>query len=129
MKYFLMVCLLLLSSSCQDTFETDISHQQVSIITPANGVQVTAGTRTFLWKEIEGVDYYRFILVTPSFTGAAEIIADTQISGWEFKTQLASGEYQWSLTPYNFAYAGLPITYTLHVVDTEAKLSQFEFTE
>ena len=120
MKYLFLLCLLFLGCRCQDTFERDISRETVSIIAPSDGAQTTTGLITFLWEEVDGADRYRLTVVTPSFVGASQVIADTLVAGCAFQTGLAPGHYQWSLTPCNFAYTGPSVTYTLHIVEKES---------
>ena len=66
-KIIVLFALSSLLLSCEDIFEEDLSHEEVRIIAPADGVSVDAGTVMFLWEEVPGATSYRITVVSPEF--------------------------------------------------------------
>ena len=108
--------------ACGDIFETDISGDEVSVIAPSDGAEVTQGSVTFLWNVLDGGERYRVTIVSPSFEKAAVAVKDTIIYpdslslSLGFRVKLAEGRYQWSLQAFNQAYGSVRSVYDLKVV-------------
>lgn len=104
--------------------EEDMTGRQVGIIAPADGVQIAAGAVRFAWRGVETASGYELLVVSPSFGRAERIAADTVIRadsvsrGACCTIPLGEGNYEWSVRPFNSAYAGEPMTAKLHVITT-----------
>lgn len=109
MKKLIPLLCLLLTAGCE-VLEEDISHKQVPAIAPADGVSVVAGSIGFRWSAVEYATGYEFTVVSPSFSAAGRVVADTVIwadtLGRRFGCRLAlsEGEYEWSVTGFNGGY-------------------------
>lgn len=107
-KLFPLLCLLF-AAGCE-VLEEDISHKQVPVIAPADGVSVVAGSIDFRWSAVEYATGYEFTVVSPSFSAAGRVVADTVIwadtLGRRFgcRLVLSEGEYEWSVTGFNGGY-------------------------
>ena len=101
--------------------EEDITDRKVGIVAPADGARVAAGAVRFVWRCVDGAAGYGFTVVSPSFDGAGRVAADTVILADTMSrvagcvVPLGEGDYEWSVTPFNSAYTGEPLTATLHV--------------
>lgn len=122
MKNVIAMLLLAAATSlvgCRDIFEKDISRYSVSVIAPVDGVETIPGTITFLWRTVPYAEGYQLTVVSPSFAKAAQVLSDTLVAGTTFNLELAAGQYQWSMQPWNFGYNGVRKVYTLRVVEPE----------
>ncbi len=112
-KYIIISVVLIIITvfftECNEIIEEDISKKEVEIIAPSDGIETTIINQTFMWKEVEGVNYYNLRIVTPSFDAIEKIVLDTNISGIDtlnisdkkFNFTLNPGDYEWRLLAIN----------------------------
>ncbi len=123
-KIIVLFALSSLLLSCEDIFEEDLSHEEVRIIAPADGVSVDAGTVMFLWEEVPGATSYRITVVSPEFEDAGIVVGDELLRNdsvthhRSYACDLAPGDYQWSISALNSAYSTPRRISSLHVNDT-----------
>lgn len=109
-KPILILAFAALFVSCDDFLEKNISGAKVGVIAPVDNATVAAGIVTFSWREIDGATSYRITIVTPNFESAAQVVSDTIVlrdslpRPFNIKTELAAGNYQWSIQGINSAY-------------------------
>lgn len=92
---------------CRDVFEKDISEKEVELIAPADSVETTHATLTFVWEERDGATGYRLVVVSPSFDRMELYVLDTLVEGNQYAYTLEPGRYEWSVRPENSAYKGI----------------------
>lgn len=109
MKTLLLLSFLLLAAGCE-VLEEDISNKKVPVIAPADRVSTAAGTVDFRWAAVEYAVGYEFTVVSPSFSAAGRVVADTVIYAdtlarrFGCRLTLAEGEYEWSVAGFNGGY-------------------------
>ena len=109
MKTLTIFFLMLLAAGCE-LLEEDISDRKVPVIAPADRVSTAAGTVDFRWTAVEYAAGYEFTVVSPSFSAAGRVVADTVIYAdtlvrrFGCRLTLAEGEYEWSVAGFNGGY-------------------------
>lgn len=109
MKTLTIFFLMLLAAGCE-LLEEDISDKKVPVIAPADRVSTAAGTVDFRWTAVEYAAGYEFTVVSPSFSAAGRVVADTVIYAdtlvrrFGCRLTLAEGEYEWSVAGFNGGY-------------------------
>lgn len=92
---------------CRDVFEKDISEKEVELVAPADSVETTHSTLTFVWEERDGATGYRLVVVSPSFDRIELYVLDTLVEGNQYSYTLEPGRYEWGVRPENSAYEGI----------------------
>ena len=98
MKTLTIFFLMLLAAGCE-LLEEDISDKKVPVIAPADR-----------WAAVEYAAGYEFTVVSPSFSAAGRVVADTVIYAdtlvrrFVCRLTLAEGEYEWSVAGFNGGY-------------------------
>lgn len=124
MKKLLTLLSALAAVGCE-VLEEDISGTQVQIIAPADRVSVEVGTVDFRWTAVEYATGYEFAVVSPSFSAARRVVADTVIYAdtlarhFGCRLMLGEGEYEWSVTGFNGGYRTRTEVRSLAVMPTE----------
>lgn len=109
MKKLLPLFVLLFAAGCE-LLEEDISHKKVPVIAPADKVSTAAGNVDFRWSAVEYAVGYEFTVVSPSFSAAGRVVADTVIYAdtlarrFGCRLTLGEGEYEWSVAGFNGGY-------------------------
>lgn len=112
---------LCLSAGCDDIIDPNISKDKVHIIAPCNQAVLPDGRVIFRWEALEDADGYLFTIVSPSFEQASRIVIDTMIFAdsvamhYGCALTLDSGDYQWGIEAFNFAYRTKQQIYDLAV--------------
>ncbi|AXT18312.1 hypothetical protein D7030_08370 [Flavobacteriaceae bacterium AU392] len=96
----LIISILIMSFSCDDVFEEDISEDLIQITAPIPNTIIRGNTVQFLWEELEGADNYRIQIMNNN----RENIVDSLVSINSFTYILNPNEYQWTVRAENFAY-------------------------
>lgn len=102
-----LVLALFLAIGCRDIFEKDISEKEVELLAPADSVETTYNTLTFVWEERDGASGYRLVVVSPSFDRTELYVLDTLVAGHRYTCTLEPGKYEWGVRPENSAYEGI----------------------
>lgn len=93
-----------------EVLEEDISHKQVPVVAPVDGVSVVAGNVDFRWAAVQYASGYELTVVSPSFSAAGRVVADTVIRAdtldrrFGCRVALTEGEYEWSVAGFNGGY-------------------------
>ncbi len=114
---------LLMGVACNDFFERDLSGEDVTLISPANGYTTTVFTQQFSWNEVKGASRYRLQIARPSFAALQAYAADTLLGGTSFAYTLAPGYYEWRVKALNnSSESNYSAVHSLHI-DTTSDLS------
>lgn len=108
----LLFALAILTVSCEDIVEEDITNDSVQIISPMNGVVITSNVVNFQWNELEGADKYRVQV----YNDDQAIVLDSLVNHYNFTYPMLPGSYQWRVRGENFAYQTeytFPVNFTL----------------
>ena len=118
--------ILFLVMGCRDVFEKDISEKEVELIAPADSVETTHTTLTFVWEERDGATGYRLVVVSPSFDRIELYVLDTLVEGNQYTYTLEPGRYEWGVRPENSAYEGIYRWRVLTVLENAEELQPEE---
>ena len=118
MKKLVVLILICCLAGCEEILtEEDITADSVSLLAPANGVNLVSGDVIFSWQTVNGASDYELQVATPSFENAEQIVLDTIVSGASFTQLLTANDYEWRLKALNSAY------------ETNYTISAFEVVE
>ena len=118
--------ILFLVMGCRDVFEKDISEKEVELIAPADSVETTHATLTFVWEERDGATGYRLVVVSPSFDRIELYVLDTLVEGNQYTYTLEPGRDEWGVRPENSAYEGIYRWRVLTVLENAEELQPEE---
>ena len=118
--------ILFLVMGCRDVFEKDISEKEVELIAPADSVETTHATLTFVWEERDGATGDRLVVVSPSFDRIELYVLDTLVEGNQYTYTLEPGRYEWGVRPENSAYEGIYRWRVLTVLENAEELQPEE---
>ena len=117
----ILISLALLTISCEDIIETDISNVAIQIISPQNNAQIVSNVVNFQWNSIKGAKNYRVQI----YNSNQAIVLDSLVSTTNFTHPLLQGGYQWRVRGENFAYQSpysFPVNFS--VIETSDLTSQ-----
>lgn len=106
----LVVALTVLSVSCDDILEEDISNDLVQTVFPTESVVIESNVVTFQWNTLEGADDYRVQV----YNSNQIMVFDTLVNNYTVVLPLTEGTYQWRVRGENSAYQStytFPITF------------------
>ncbi len=108
----------LLFISCEEIiYEEDISEENVILLAPQEGVEITEGTLSFSWSAVEYADEYNIQIATPTFESATQIVLDSVLTETTLTQDLLSGTYQWRAKAINSAYETAYTTHSFTVIE------------
>ncbi len=116
LPYYFLVLLVGLTA-CADIIETDISAERVELVTPMNDLVTNTRVQNFRWKALEGADYYKVIVVSPSFDSTLRYEIERRVSGVQFDTSITPGTYEWTVVGMNDAYTSDQNTRRFTILD------------
>ncbi len=99
-----------------ETFDTDISGQEVQLLAPNDGAVVTNPEITFSWEDVQYAENYKIQIATPNFENAIQLLVDTQVSTTSFNHTLPDGAYQWRVKARNSVSETSYTTYSFTVM-------------
>ena len=122
----LLISFNLLTSSCKDIIEQDISQLTINMISPSENQSTSKYNVTFWWDDIDKIQGYHLQIVSPSFDSLQSIFIDTITSENKLNIIFQAGRYQWRLrgengsskTNYRTGYI---------IVDTNSDLTSQKF--
>ena len=88
-------------SSCQDIFMADLSAKEVILLAPADQVSMDDAELTFWWEEVEGAEFYKLQVVSPSFEATQKLLLDTLLQGNQFIKTLYPDTFAWRVKAIN----------------------------
>lgn len=122
-KHFKLLCIILFSIyACDDggiLFETDISADQVILISPSNDAEIASNTIAFNWETLEDAILYEIQVATPNFENIEELVFFQEDSLTTASVELISGEYQWRVKALNNSYETRYSTSSFSVINVE----------
>ncbi len=114
---WVFICLFTLYA-CEEggvLFETDISDENVNLISPGDGVQVPAATIRFDWQSLEDAEQYEIQIAKPDFQNTVQLIVNEIIDSiTQYEFELPVDSYEWRVKAINSGY------------ETEYTTSKFE---
>jgi hypothetical protein len=103
----ILLAFAIISFSCEDVLEDDITNDIIQIVSPVEGEIVSSNVVNFQWNRLKGADKYRLQV----FNANQAVVLDSLV---ENKLNLAytlpTGIYKWRVRGENFAYQS---TYSL----------------
>lgn len=105
---FLVVVSVVFLASCEEILEVpDISEEEVVLLAPSDSSVITQTDVSFTWQEVFEATSYHVQIAQPSFTNAAQIIADTLVVvdstyvGSRITKSLSNNSYEWRVKAQN----------------------------
>ncbi|WP_346882335.1 hypothetical protein [uncultured Algibacter sp.] len=96
----LTLLLLILSCSCDDILEEDITDDTIQTTFPTEGIIVEGNITQFTWQNLDGADNYRVQVLNEN-----QIVeVDSLVTVNTASLTLEPGTYQWRVRGENFAY-------------------------
>lgn len=95
----IFIALAILTYSCDDILEEDISDDSVQIISPTAGAVIESNVVNFKWTSLEGADKYRIQIYEDE-----ALLLDSLTSKTNITLPLETGGYTWSVRGENYAY-------------------------
>jgi predicted phage tail protein len=79
----------------------DISGRRITVIAPADGVEILRKEVAFSWEPVEGAERYRLTVASPSFARAEWLAEDIVLEETLYRLSLPEGDYQWRIRAIN----------------------------
>lgn len=111
----IFIALAILTYSCDDILEEDISDDTVQIISPTEDAIIESNVVDFKWASLEGADKYRIQIYEDQI-----LLLDSLTSKTNITLPLETGSYSWSVRGENYAYESLyssPSNFSTNIPD------------
>jgi hypothetical protein len=92
--------LVIMTFSCEDILEKDITDDVVQIISPTEGATITKNIVAFQWNTLKGATKYRVQV----YNSNQSIVLDSLVSQNSLNFELPSDQYKWKVRGENFGY-------------------------
>ncbi|OUL62341.1 hypothetical protein [Flavobacterium sp. AJR] len=101
----IIIALAILTYSCDDILEEDISNDTVQVISPVNNSKIESNVVSFKWNNLNGADKYRVQI----YQSDQVLILDSLITTnkTSITLPLATGNYIWRVRGENYAYESI----------------------
>jgi len=109
-------------AGCKDIIETDLTEERINIIVPSNNLHTNLLAHTFSWDKVDQAIKYHFQMISPDFSNAEILVADSNLTGTKIQLTLSPGTYQWRVKAFNNSSSTNYVTYTL-TIDSTALVS------
>lgn len=96
----ILISLAILTYSCEDILEEDITNDIVQIISPAKDAKIESNVVSFKWNSLKGADKYRIQV----FTNDQVLLLDSLTTKASLTLPLNAGNYLWRVRAENYAY-------------------------
>lgn len=96
----ILIALAVLTYSCDDILEEDISDDTVQILSPANDSKIESNVVSFKWNSLKGADKYRIQV----YQSDQVLILDSLTTKMSITLPLNAGNYMWRVRGENYAY-------------------------
>ena len=97
--------------ACEEILEVqDISTQQVELLAPLNGTQVSDSLVRFSWNGVIEADGYVLQVARPNFENAEQFVVDTVMVidstfvGTRYRQTLNNSNYEWRVKAFNSGF-------------------------
>ncbi len=94
----------------------DISEQEITTISPADGTESTGQEVKLDWESLDGATGYQVQVARPNFDQATLVVKDTTVKGTTVSLNLENGPYEWRIRGENALYR-TPYTKNAFVVN------------
>jgi hypothetical protein len=112
-----ILMIILFISACDDIFETDISSEQVVVLSPGDDITLSDQNVSFWWESVDHADSYTLHIVLGSFEHITKVICDTTVSEHLITKNLQPGDYEWRLKAVN-SISETEFTTASFIIDT-----------
>lgn len=112
----LLFALAIMTISCEDIFEEDITDDSVSVVSPLKDQKIESNVVRFQWNAIKGADKYRVQIYDVN----ESIVLDSLTDKTNLSYSLIQGDYQWRVRGENSAYQStysFPVAFSTSVSD------------
>jgi uncharacterized protein YegP (UPF0339 family) len=99
----ILIALAILTYSCEDILEEDISNDTVQIISPTKDSKIESNVVGFKWNNIKGADKYRIQI----FESDQVLLLDSLTTKTSITLPLKAGNYLWRVRAENYAYESI----------------------
>ena len=96
----ILIALAILTYSCEDILEEDISDDTVQILSPINNSNIESNVVSFKWNSLNGADKYRIQI----YESDQVLILDSLTTKTSITLPLNAGNYIWRVRGENYAY-------------------------
>ncbi len=96
----ILIALAILTYSCEDILEEDISDDTIQILSPANNTMIESNVVGFKWNSLKGADKYRIQV----YESDQVLILDSLTTKTSITLPLVAGNYMWRVRGENYAY-------------------------
>lgn len=110
----LLFALAIMTVSCEDIFEEDITDDTVTIISPIKDQKIESNVVKFQWNSLKGADKYRVQIYDANQSVVLDSLTDKTILSYA----LTQGDYQWRVRGENFGYQSIysfPVTFSTFI--------------
>ena len=90
----------------KDYIEPDVSNVTIKLISPADNLNTSVLTHTFMWETFDDATTFNLQIISGTVTNSNYTVLDTNITTDSFTQTLALGNYYWKVKAYNSAYDG-----------------------
>ena len=97
-------------------FETDISEDQVSILSPSNKAEIEGTDVSLYWEPLEGATSYRLEIARGDFESGNYIYSE-EVEEHSVDIELPLGDYEWRVRGLNSQYISLAQTFQFTLID------------
>jgi hypothetical protein len=96
----ILIALAIITYSCEDILEEDISDDTVQILSPANNAKIESNVVSFKWSSLKGADKYRIQV----YQSNQVLVLDSLTTKTSITLPLNAGSYVWRVRAENYAY-------------------------
>jgi hypothetical protein len=110
----ILLLLVVITFSCDDVLEKNITDDVVQTIAPIEAAQVTTNTVNFQWNSLKGATKYRLQVQRSN----QSIAIDSLVTKTNLNITLPTGQYKWKVRAENFGYQSVysePINFSMAV--------------
>lgn len=99
----ILIALAILTYSCEDILEEDISNDTIQIISPTKDAKIESNVVNFKWNTIKGADKYRIQI----YESNEVLLLDSLTTKTSITLPLEAGNYMWRVRGENYAYESI----------------------
>jgi hypothetical protein len=125
-SFFLLkwMTLLAIMMACDEIIEPDISNQQLTVLTPADGMTSDRLSQTFRWEPLKGGREYHLQIASPSLASPSSYFTDTTVTRESLTLMLSPGQFEWRVRGKNAGYETPWVTREFKVDSTGNLMNQ-----